>query len=316
MKIYTKAGDNGRSSTLTRTALSKSSPIFELLGTLDELNSFLGLAKGKTTEGISKIIEKIQQNLISLSGEVAGAKKFASKEEIASLEKSIDSVSEEVPEFSGFVLPGETETGALLDICRTVARRAERAAVEAQTRGGITKDTLAWLNRLSDLLYLLARLCDALPHDKATTEKSVFMHSGAAIDGFCNMAETLCRKVREYAFSKGVRVVAAVCDAGGNAVCMQREDDAFIASVDIAVNKAFTSAGLKMSTKEVARLSQPGEPLYGIQHTNNGRIVIFGGGEPLIKNGVIVGALGVSGGTAEQDTAFAEYGAAYFEKEM
>lgn len=316
MKIYTKAGDNGRSSTLSRTALPKNSPIFELLGTLDELNSFLGLAKGKTTEGISKIVEKLQQNLISLSGEVAGAKKFASKEEIDSLEKSIDSVSEAVPEFSGFVLPGETEAGALLDVCRTVARRAERAAVAAQTRGGITKETLAWLNRLSDLLYLLARLCDALPHEKSSNKTAAAVPLSATVDGFCNLAESLCRKVREYARSKGVRVVAAVCDAGGNQVCMQREDDAFVASVDIAVNKAFTSAGLKMSTKEVGRLSQPGEPLYGIQHTNNGRIVIFGGGEPLVKNGAIVGALGVSGGTAEQDTAFAEYGAAYFEKEM
>ncbi len=316
MKIYTKAGDNGRSSTLSRTALPKNSPVFELLGTLDELNSFLGLAKGKTTEGISKIIEKLQQNLISLSGEVAGAKKFASKEEIDSLEKSIDSVSEAVPEFSGFVLPGETEAGALLDVCRTVARRAERAAVAAQTRGGITKETLAWLNRLSDLLYLLARLCDALPHEKSSNETAALVPSSATVDGFCNLAESLCRKVREYARSKGVRVVVAVCDAGGNQVCMQREDDAFVASVDIAVNKAFTSAGLKMPTKEVGRLSQPGEPLYGIQHTNNGRIVIFGGGEPLVKNGAIVGALGVSGGTAEQDTAFAEYGAAYFEKEM
>ena len=85
-------------------------------------------------------------------------------------------------------------------------------------------------------------------------------------------------------------------------------DGAYIASYDIAVNKTFTSAGLKMSTAELANLSQPGQPLYGIQHTNEGKIVIFGGGEPLEIDGKIIGAIGVSGGTAEQDTMLAAYG--------
>jgi len=97
---------------------------------------------------------------------------------------------------------------------------------------------------------------------------------------------------------------------------MLRTDDAFIASVDIAMNKAFTSVSLKMSTDELGRLAQPGESLYGIQFTNNGRIVIFGGGVPLLNDGVIVGGFGVSGGTAEQDTAFGEYAKELFEKEL
>ena len=85
-------------------------------------------------------------------------------------------------------------------------------------------------------------------------------------------------------------------------------DDAYIASYDIAVNKTFTAAGFKMSTAELAKLAQPGQPLYGIQHTNEGKIVIFGGGEPLEVEGKIIGALGVSGGTAEQDITLATYG--------
>lgn len=76
-------------------------------------------------------------------------------------------------------------------------------------------------------------------------------------------------------------MVAAVCDAGGNAVALQRDDDAYIASVDVASNKAFTAVSLKMTTEQVGRLAQPGAPLYGVQHTNQGRIVIFGGGRPL-----------------------------------
>ena len=122
--------------------------------------------------------------------------------------------------------------------------------------------------------------------------------------------------MRRYAAAQGVRVVTAVCDAGGNPLVLLRADDAFIASVDIAANKAYTAVSLKMSTEELGRLAQPGGSLYGIQHTNGGRIVIFGGGVPLMRHGQIVGGFGVSGGTAAQDTAFGQYAKDYFEKEM
>jgi uncharacterized protein GlcG (DUF336 family) len=92
-------------------------------------------------------------------------------------------------------------------------------------------------------------------------------------------------------------------------------DNAYIASYDVAVNKAFTVVSLKMSTSTLKPLAQPGGSLYGIQFTNNGKIVIFGGGEPLLNaKGDIIGGLGVSGGTEEQDTALAEYGKQIFEK--
>ncbi len=311
MKIYTKAGDNGKSSTITRTSLSKDSPIFALLGDLDELGSTLGLAKSKVTNGVVEIIEQLQSDIIALSGEVAGGKKFATKTETEKLESCIDSIEFATKGFEGFVLSGKTEGGALLDVARTIARRAERSAVTAQQRGGITKELLAWLNRLSDLLYVLARLVDSSVKHQAKPNTV-----SGVVEGLCDMATKLCTEIRKYAKSKGVSVVVAVCDAGGNLIAFERGEDAYIASTDIAINKAFTSASLKMSTKEVGKLAQPGASLYGIQFTNGGKIVIFGGGEPLYKNGVIVGALGVSGGTAEEDTAFAEYGANYFEKEM
>ena len=311
MKIYTKVGDNGRSSTITRYSLPKNSPVFCLLGTLDELNSYLGVAKQKSHKGIVEIIEELQKDIIAVSGEVAGSKKFADKSQIEKLENSIDKIQSAVPEFKEFVLPGKTEAGALIDVCRTLARKAERYAVECQQKGGITKELLAWLNRLSDLLYILARLSDI-----SNVASSSNITSSGNLSGFCEKADELCKIIREYARSRGVKAVVSVCDAGGNTVCMQREDDAYIASIDIAMNKAFTSASLKMPTKELAHLAKEGGSLYGIQNTNNGKIVIFGGGEPLVKNGVIVGALGVSGGSAEDDTAIAEFGKTYFEKEM
>ena len=92
-------------------------------------------------------------------------------------------------------------------------------------------------------------------------------------------------------------------------------DGAYMGSFDVAMNKTYTSIAFQMSTAELGKLSQPGMSLYGIQFTNEGKIVIFGGGEVLKQNGVIVGALGVSGGSAKQDTDLAAYGKSIFESE-
>ena len=103
-------------------------------------------------------------------------------------------------------------------------------------------------------------------------------------------------------------------DEAGRIRAVHSMDDAYVASYDVAVNKAFTSAGFKMSTEVLGQLAQPGQPLYGIQHTNEGKIVVFGGGEPLEIEGKIIGALGVSGGSAEQDILLATYGKEVFKE--
>ncbi len=128
------------------------------------------------------------------------------------------------------------------------------------------------------------------------------------------LANALIEKVKAKAGEMGVNAVIAVSDKSGRPVAVQCMDDAYIASFDIAINKTFTSASLKMSTEQLSHLSQPGQPLYGIQFTNGGKIVIFGGGEVLEADGHIVGALGVSGGTAEEDTAIAAYGRDVFKE--
>ena len=122
------------------------------------------------------------------------------------------------------------------------------------------------------------------------------------------LAKALIGKVETEARKMNVAAVVAVTDRSAHPVAVHSMDGAYIASYDIALNKAFTSAGLKMSTAKLGRLSQPGQPLHGIQHTNDGKIVIFGGGEVLEADGHIIGALGVSGGSTEEDTALAAYG--------
>ena len=130
-------------------------------------------------------------------------------------------------------------------------------------------------------------------------------------------AEKLADAVLAEAKRIGVKAVVCVSDAAGNPKLVKCMDDAYIASYDVAVNKAFTVVALKMSTITLKPLAQPGASLYGIQFTNGGKIVIFGGGDPICDGGgKIIGGLGVSGGSEEQDTALSAYGKKYYEKQM
>ena len=104
----------------------------------------------------------------------------------------------------------------------------------------------------------------------------------------------------------------AVCDAGGNLVSHVRMDGAWLGSIDISQKKAYTSRAFDISTKDLAAHSQSGGQFFGIHASNDGKIMIFAGGIPLRKNGRVVGAIGVSGGSGDQDHAVAEAGAAAF----
>jgi uncharacterized protein GlcG (DUF336 family) len=104
----------------------------------------------------------------------------------------------------------------------------------------------------------------------------------------------------------------AVADAGGNLVAHVRMDGAWIGSIDISIKKAFTSRAFDIPTKDLAQHSQSGGQFFGIHASNDGRIMIFAGGVPLKRDGRVVGAIGVSGGSGEQDHAVAEAGAKAF----
>lgn len=101
----------------------------------------------------------------------------------------------------------------------------------------------------------------------------------------------------------------AVVDAGGNLVSHARMDGAWIGGIDISINKAFTSRAFDIQTKDLGDDSQPGKQFYGIHASNQGKIMIFAGGIPLTRDGNVIGAVGVSGGTGEQDQTVAEAGA-------
>ena len=127
-----------------------------------------------------------------------------------------------------------------------------------------------------------------------------------------NDARRVIAAAEKKAAEIGQPMNIAVADSGGNLVTHVRMDGAWIGSIDISIKKAWTSRAFDITTKDLAENSQSGDQFFGIHASNNGRVMIFAGGIPLKKGRKVVGAIGVSGGSGEQDHAVAEAGAKAF----
>lgn len=168
--LFTRKGDGGTTKTLKQKPgerVSKASCTTEALGTLDELNSFLGLCKVKSAslnwsvEGKTpaQILNQAQQNLFIVQAEIAGAEKTIKQEKVDEVENYVNKMEEQMPPIKSFFVSGGTEMGASFDVARTFARRAERSVIRGIEAGEITigEGTRAYLNRFSSLCYALAR---------------------------------------------------------------------------------------------------------------------------------------------------------------
>ena len=167
--LYTRKGDNGTTKTFgCDQRISKSSAIAEVLGSLDEINSFLGLCKVKAEKekliladgtNFSKMIHEVQKNLFIIQAEVAGSKMSITPDKIKEIEIIVDKIEKELPPIKTFFISGGSEIATFFDIARTIARRAERRVIGVSDEGKIqiSDFTKAYLNRLSSLLYALAR---------------------------------------------------------------------------------------------------------------------------------------------------------------
>lgn len=129
-----------------------------------------------------------------------------------------------------------------------------------------------------------------------------------------DLAKKLIEGAEKEAAKIGVQMVISVVDEGGNLIAVHRMDDAWLASIDIAQNKAWTSVALKMPTSNLAEATVPKAELYGLNTTNQGRLVVFGGGFPLVKEGKVIGGVGVSGGAVSEDVQVAEAAVKVFEE--
>ncbi|WKY47870.1 heme-binding protein [Eubacteriaceae bacterium ES3] len=125
-----------------------------------------------------------------------------------------------------------------------------------------------------------------------------------------DMAKKMADAAAVKAIEIDVPMVIAICDKHGNPVLLNRMEDSLLASIDIATNKAYSSAALKGSTDQFAAAAKESGPLFGLANCDKGRMVVFGGGFPIVIDGEIVGAIGVSGGSVEEDMTVAQAGLA------
>lgn len=168
MKIYTKTGDKGTTSLVYGTRVPKNDAVVEAYGTCDEANTLIGLAVGHLNseffnekDALLEVFHEIQTTLFHVGAELAtpAGKKVKwqlTEEDVVKLEQWIDHYDGEVPPLSNFILPGGHPSGATLHVARTVVRRAERTVLSIKT--DVSPQVLVYLNRLSDLLFVMARL--------------------------------------------------------------------------------------------------------------------------------------------------------------
>lgn len=174
VKIYTKTGDKGTTSLFDGTRVSKDDPRIDTCGDIDELNAMLGLVvSGTGSAEFKKLIIRIQRDLFALGAQLANplhkkqkAKADFPAEKITFLEQTIDKCEEEIGPIKTFVLPGGSATAARFEFARTICRRAERRVVTLSKTEEIKPEILIYLNRLSDLFFMLARVANKRENTK------------------------------------------------------------------------------------------------------------------------------------------------------
>lgn len=325
-KVYTRGGDAGQTSLLGGIRVEKDDARIEVYGTLDEGTSMLGMARATTQyDDLCRHIIDIQGELIPIMAEAAFVKgekelKFdvpqVKAEQVSRLEGIIDFYNNEWIQTGQFVRPGGSQASGMMDMARAIFRRAERRLVSLNRLEVLNPHLVKYVNRLSDTLYVLARIDEQrtlietikeqLPNGGGET--AVYPSSSK---GKTNMAPTLtqCDRMVEAGMKKAIEIgcpmVLTVVDQNGDVIESRRMDEALIVSVTLAPHKAYTAATVRLATHKLAEAAQPGQPLYSID-VNMPKITLVGGGFPLAKDGKVVGAVGVSGGSVEQDIAVAE----------
>ena len=325
--IYTKTGDKGTTGLYGGSRVDKDSLNVDVYGTIDEAISSLGVAYTQTdSPDIKEYINHIQKRMFQAGAEFASdargmemLKDKIGEDDIKYLEDIIDKSTEVNGLMREFVVPGVNPSSATLHVARTIVRRAERKITTLAREIPVRDELRKYINRLSDACFAMARLEEAraqqqeIDEMKETVRKLVDEALGAGNKGECKMDLSLdtLKKMAGYVEEKaneiGVPMVFSVVDKGGNLVYFQRMEGSLLISVKVSQDKAYTACALKCPTAALADVTKPGDSLWSLHNSGDGRIVCFGGGYPIEVDGEIIGAIGISGGTAEEDMSVATY---------
>lgn len=320
--IYTRTGDKGSTGLFGGTRVAKQSLRVEAYGTVDEANSALGAAKAQLPAGDwRERVHHIQQRIFVLAAELAsdeaGAQMLDGKvdsTDIADLEQLIDDCLEITGPQRSFVIPGRDERSAAFHVARTVVRRAERRTLTLAEVEPVRPELITYLNRASDAVYALARLCEHwadLARIEQVVRAAVEQHLAAEPSAASELgsvqvldlatAQQLAAAAEARARELGVAIVFAVVDDGGQLILLHRMPGSLLASIEAATNKAWSAAAFKQPTAALQNWAADDGPFPGLAEGYGGRVVLFGGGAPVQCQGVLLGGLGVSGGSAEED---------------
>lgn len=157
-KIYTRTGDTGETGTADGSRVAKDALLMHVQGELDELNSILGLLATKLPTNNREIVLDIQHVLFDIGGEISLAQNMLAAQRVEQIEKMIDAFNAQLEPLKEFILPGGNEEGALCHLARTVCRRVERNMVSLNRERSLNAVSLAYINRLSDFLFVFARV--------------------------------------------------------------------------------------------------------------------------------------------------------------
>lgn len=330
MSIYTKTGDKGTTSLFDGTRVKKNSLRVETYGTFDELNAQLSIAeKVALNKEIKEKLNKMQHQLFYLSAEIATKdtaklslkSTLINENDIKELEQVIDKYSSSLPKVDYFVLPGSSLSAAQIHLSRTVCRRAERLLNELSEKEDIREVLLVFTNRLSDCLYMFARIedrevmIDGLVNEIIKRYELLNKPSSNTSEVFTfDKVEEIIKVCIAKAKQINVPVSISIVDKSAQQIAFYKMPDCLLVSSALAYKKAYTSVAMKSATHTLQKATQPGSELYQIETSCDGNIVTFGGGFPLYdKKQNILGAIGISGGSVEEDITIALTGKQVFE---
>ena len=324
--IYTKTGDKGTTGLYGGSRVDKDSLNVDAYGTVDEAISSLGVAYTLTdSPEIKEYINHIQKRMFQAGAELASdargmemLKDKIGEADIKYLENIIDKSTEVNGLMREFVVPGVNPSSAALHVARTVVRRAERIITALAKQVPVREELRKYINRLSDACFAMARLEEARAKNQEIEElkdtvRQVVKTLGAmgkeedSMDMSIETLKKMAGFIEEKAKEIGVPVAFSAVDEGGNLLYFQRMEGTLLISTKVSQDKAYTACALKCPTCDLADVTKPGESLWSLHNSGDGRIICFGGGYPIKKDGKVIGAIGVSGGTAEEDMAVATY---------
>lgn len=324
--VYTRGGDKGETGLFGSSRTPKDNIRVDAYGTMDEANSAIGLAYSLCEDQeIREILHYLQKRIFVLGAELASDEKGKSmltdkisQADVDYMECTMEQYLAIIGPQKAFIIPGANPASAALHVARTVVRRGERLIVKYTRENEESRPELVkFVNRLSDTLFVLARteeyngtikeIVDRVKEKLQQLDVAISTEECQKKDySLLTLAKKMAAAARVKAEEMNVPIVFSVVDAGGNLAYFERMEEALMGSIDISVNKAYTANALKLSTDKVASVVKENGSLYGLQWTNNGRMVVFGGGYPLKRNGAVIGGIGVSGGSVDEDMIIAK----------